>query len=50
MKQITCTYQSPVSEPVCLETSACLLNAVSTAMTITLIEFGDGAIEDGGSL
>ena len=50
MKQITCPYQSPVSELVCLETSTCLLNAASKAMFITLLDFYDGTIEEGGDL
>lgn len=45
-------YQSPVCIPVSCEMNCSLLSgsATSTALTISLVDFGDGAIEDGGEL
>lgn len=48
--RVKCFYKSPVCEPVYCEMGSSLLNAVSTAMTISLIEFGDDPIGDGGEL
>lgn len=48
------SYESPLCEALYCEMSTSLLTggsqAKSTAMTISLIDFGDGAIEDGGAL
>lgn len=46
------SYHSPSCEPVSYETNYSLLSgsATSTALTISLVDFGDGAIEDGGEL
>ena len=44
-------YQSPVCDPVCCEMKYSLLTGgspVSTAMTISLIDFGSGAIDENG--
>ena len=46
-------YQSPVCDPVCCEMKYSLLtggSTVSTAMTISLIDFGDTSLNDGGDL
>jgi hypothetical protein len=45
-------YHSPSCEPLSFDTTYSLLSGspTSTALTISLIDFGDGAIEDGGEL
>lgn len=54
MMSVKYIYQSPVCDPVCCEMKYSLLTggsqAKSTAMTISLIDFGDGAITDGEAL